>query len=177
MCCGGGGERGFGPGTDLFPLMLGDGREHVHREPIRHRHVRGNEVDAAVHQRRDKRDIARQPVELGHDQRGASSLRVTDRRARLRSVRMLPALDLAVLGQELPAAAIEVIGDGLALPLDAETGMALLIGRDPEVGFRGNLFFGDELRTSANIGKYQVCPNMRSYRALSNFSYCLYSRS
>ncbi len=59
--------------------MLGDSRENMHRQPVRHRHVGRGELDAAFHQGRDERDIARQPVQLGDDQRRAGGLRMRQR--------------------------------------------------------------------------------------------------
>jgi hypothetical protein len=110
---------------------------------------------------------------------------VTDGRAQLRRSARFPLSTSGYSARRFPAAAIQVIGDALALRLDTEAGIALLIGRDPEIGneLAGGVavlwkpFPGDELQISANIGKYKVCSNMSSYKALRNFIYCLYSRS
>jgi hypothetical protein len=63
-------ERHFRSRTDGLALVLGDGREYMDRELVGVRHVGGNELDAGVHKRRNERDIAAEPVELGDDELG-----------------------------------------------------------------------------------------------------------
>jgi hypothetical protein len=48
-----------------FPLVLGHGCEDMHGQLVGMWVIDGHEFNAAVHQRRDEREIAAQPVELG----------------------------------------------------------------------------------------------------------------
>ena len=48
-------ERGFGAGRDRIALVLGDSGEDMDRELGGRRVVAANEVDLAVHQRRNER--------------------------------------------------------------------------------------------------------------------------
>ncbi len=59
---------------DHLALVLGDGSHDVQREPVGLRHVAAEEVHAAFEQAGDEGDVARQPVELGDEQRGAGLL-------------------------------------------------------------------------------------------------------
>jgi len=45
----------------------------------------------------------------------------------------LPRLDLDILGEQLPPAPVEVVFDGFSLRLDPETGLALFLGRNPQI--------------------------------------------
>jgi hypothetical protein len=49
---------------DHFSLVLRHGREDVHRQLVGMRIIERHELDAAVHQRGDERQIAAQPIEL-----------------------------------------------------------------------------------------------------------------
>ena len=78
--------------------------------------------------------VAAQPVQAGDDERGAMDP------ARLQGcgelgpvVVAFAALDLNVLAEELPVAAVQVVLDGAALGLDAEAGSALALGRDAQI--------------------------------------------
>src|SRR6202030_3548018 len=60
-------------------------------------------------------------------------LRMGKRRRELRAIRPLSRLDLDILGEQFPPAAIEVVFDGFALRLEPETGLTLLLGRHPQI--------------------------------------------
>ena len=76
--------------------MLGNGRQNVNRQPVRHRHIGRDELDAAFHQVRDERDVACKPIELGDHDDGARCLGMRKCSRELRPVIALPALDLDV---------------------------------------------------------------------------------
>ena len=61
--------------------------------------------------------VRAEPVQLGNDERSLVAPAGTDGARKLRTVGALPALNLGVLGAELPLAAVEMIDDGLALSL------------------------------------------------------------
>jgi hypothetical protein len=50
--------------------MLGEGGQHVQHQLAGVRVVGGDELDIALHQGADERDVAPEPVELGDEQRG-----------------------------------------------------------------------------------------------------------
>jgi len=55
--------------------MLGDGCQDMDGEPVRLREIDGRELDARLHQAGDEVNVAREPVELGDDERGATDAR------------------------------------------------------------------------------------------------------
>ena len=69
-----GGERQLGTLGDEFALVLGEHGEDAHREGIGIGHVAADEVHAQVAQLEDETRIAREPVQLGDEQRGALRL-------------------------------------------------------------------------------------------------------
>src|SRR4051795_8373514 len=97
-----GGERGLGPGADLLPLMLGERREQVQHELRGMRFIDRDEIDAALHQIRDERHIAGEPVELGYKQGSLLALAGCERGLQLRPVIALPTFDFRELGYERP---------------------------------------------------------------------------
>src|SRR5262245_36081255 len=54
----GGGQGGLGALADRCPLVLGDGAGDVGGQPVGVRVVGGEELDGAVHQRRDEGEVA-----------------------------------------------------------------------------------------------------------------------
>ena len=77
--------------------------------------------------------VPRQPVELGNDQH---SLLLTGKlycSLDLLSLAAGARLHLYKLGDDLPAVALHVSPDGLALRFKTETGLALSLGRYPEI--------------------------------------------
>jgi hypothetical protein len=93
-----------------------------------------DEIDACLLKAEQEMRIARETVQFRNDQRGAPELAVLERLGEHRPVRPLAALDLGVLGDELPVAAVEIVENRRPLCLEAETGLALLVGRNAEVG-------------------------------------------
>ena len=77
--------------------------------------------------------IARKPIQLGNDELGAIHPAGLDSLGELGAIIALPALNLGKFLHQRPVAAIQELGDRIALRLDAETGFALPIGRNPEV--------------------------------------------
>ena len=66
----GGLQRGLGALADRLTLVFGDGGQDVDGEPVGVRIVGGDELDVAVHQGCDEREIAGEAVELGDDELG-----------------------------------------------------------------------------------------------------------
>jgi hypothetical protein len=71
--------------------------------------------------------LLREPVEPREDQRGSYGLRVGESCPELRPRCALAALDFDVLGYEFPLAAIEIVGDRIALRFQPEATAALSI--------------------------------------------------
>ena len=84
-------------------------------------------------------DVARQPVELGDDQRCMAQPAGGERRGDLRPVVLLAAFDLLKLGDDDAAGAGDMAGNRLALRLQAQPRGALLRGRHPVVGNKARL--------------------------------------
>ena len=79
-------------------------------------------------------DVAREPVELGDDQRRAPELAGGERGGHLRAPALVGAgLDLEEFGEQDPLRGGYMAGNGLALGFGAER---LLACRDPDVGKR-----------------------------------------
>src|SRR3954453_15889889 len=83
-----------------------------------------HEWHALAHQPGDEVHVAREPVELGHDNRPLQPAGPCQRRGELRPalqrVRALAGFDLDEFGVDLVALAATEAGDGLALSLDAQ---------------------------------------------------------
>jgi hypothetical protein len=58
---------------------------------------------------------------------------LSKRLRQLGAIRTLPGFDLDILGEQLPPATVEVVFDGFSLRLDPETGLALFLGRNPQI--------------------------------------------
>jgi diguanylate cyclase (GGDEF)-like protein len=130
----GSGQSGLRAGADHVALGLRDDRHDADDHFVRLRHVGGDEADTGLLQPEQEVGVAGEPIELGDNQRGAVHSAETESLGELRAVVVtLPALDLLDLGDELPVAAVEIVLDGLALCLDAETAAALLGSGDAEV--------------------------------------------
>jgi hypothetical protein len=94
-------------------LVLGDRGQDVHGEPVRHRHVSRDEVDAGTPQRRDERDIASQRVQLRDHQDRA---RGPARRTAICGLSLrLPLSDLLVFVDKGAAGRDYVTSDGFPL--------------------------------------------------------------
>jgi hypothetical protein len=103
----------------------------VQREPRRRGIVHRHELDAAVHEVRQEGHVPGQAVEARDDQTGTGELALLKCCAKSRPVRLLATLDFDVFANaELPRAAVQVAGDGLALRLKAEARPALFGGGD-----------------------------------------------
>ena len=90
-------------------------RQDMNCEPIRGRHVHGNEIDAALHQVGDKCYVAGKPIKAGDQEHGAALAAFLQGGAQLRSVaHPPPAFDLGELRHEL-AGLTDVAVDRLAL--------------------------------------------------------------
>ena len=137
----GGRECRLGALRDLGALLFGDGRIDVQHERVGVRDLGNDERHALRHQAGDERDVARQAVELGHDNRASVERRPLQRRLELRPpvecIGTLGGLDLGEgLGDLVAFGRTETLDRGL-LALKAETGLPLFLGRNPDVGDNG----------------------------------------
>jgi hypothetical protein len=137
--------------ADHAALLLGQGRVDVQRERINISAERThNERHLLRHERRDERDVAAQPVELGNADGRLGTLGRLQRCRKLRPaserVGTLAGLDLGVFRGDLEAFRLRERGDGGALRFEAEAGAPLLGGRDTvcrasQRRFRNTLIF------------------------------------
>jgi hypothetical protein len=123
-------QGSLGPLGDHVSLVLGDCREDVDRQPVRHGHIDRNELDATLHQTRDEVHIASQAIELS-DYQGSLLLpagfkRYPEPGARGEGVPALSGLHLRELPEHLPAAAVQVVQDRVALGVEPETAPPLV---------------------------------------------------
>jgi hypothetical protein len=81
---------------DRLAFMLSDGGQNVNGQPVGFGHVHSHEFYTAFHQPADEMDVARQPVELG-DQQRRLVLAAGFERGGLRAVILSAALDLGKL--------------------------------------------------------------------------------
>ncbi len=95
--------------------------------------VNGDEFDAAVHHGGNEGHVARQPVELGDHELGLVLAAGGQRSGELRPIAVLAGFHLDEFGRQRPLPAIEIIGHGLALRFEPETGFTLPVGRDPQI--------------------------------------------
>ena len=98
------------------------------------RHVRGEELDAGLLQAEQEVGAACQAIELGDQQHGAAEPALGERQTELRPVAAPAALDLLEGCSDQAAAAGGMAGDGRSLGVEAEAGVALLVGGDAVVG-------------------------------------------
>jgi hypothetical protein len=127
-------EGVLGPLRDHLPLVLGDGGKDVDREPVGLGEVDGGELDAALHQVRDERHVAGQPIQFRDDQGRTVEAAEAEGLGELRAVVALAALDLHDFSREAPVAPVEVGAHRLLLGLQAEAAASLLLSRDAVVG-------------------------------------------
>ena len=123
----------FGALRNHPPLFLRQRRVDVQFEPLGVRAIAANEINP-FHQVGDECNIAAQPIEPTNHQAGTMFLASGYRFGQLGSIGALTALDLDEFAQQFPAAAVEIIQDGLALRIDPVAILALPIGRNPQVG-------------------------------------------
>jgi hypothetical protein len=95
--------------------MFGNCGQDVERETIGLREIAAHEVNLAVHERRDERYIATEPVQLRDDQSCPMSLAGRERFGKLRPIAALAALDLDEFADQLPRATIQIVGDRFSL--------------------------------------------------------------
>jgi hypothetical protein len=85
----GGGERGLCPRADLFPLVLCERGKHMHHEFRGMCIIDRDELNAALHQIRDERDVAGDPIEYGDNQRGLAAFAGREGSLQLGAIRSL----------------------------------------------------------------------------------------
>src|SRR5690349_4452446 len=100
--------------------MLGDSGQDVNRQPVGLWEVNGVKLHAGLHQVRNERDIAREPIELGDDQGRSVKPAELERFGELRPITALAALDLRDLSHQAPVAAVKVVLDGSSLCFQAK---------------------------------------------------------
>ena len=149
--CLGGVQGGLGALADHLARVLGHGGEDVDGEPVGLRHVHGDKFHAGLHQPADKMDVARQPVELGDQQRGFMFPAGIERGGELWAVVLPAALDLGkALDYEFPVAA-QGDTDGLLLGFQSKAAAALAGGRDAKIGDIAACFHGRKIAGTAGI--------------------------
>jgi hypothetical protein len=79
-------------------LVLGDGRQDVHRQLVRVRVIDGDEFHTRIHERRYKGEVAGQSIELGNDELSFLFLAGRERFFQFRPVIPLAALNFGELG-------------------------------------------------------------------------------
>ena len=120
-----------GPIRDQVALFLGERRIQMQHERIGVRAKLGDdERDAAGHEIGDERHVPRQAVELGDDDRrlglAGHGQRGGELRAPVERVGAFAGFDFDKLGEDFAAFRLGEPGEGGALGLDAQTGLALL---------------------------------------------------
>ena len=124
-------QRRLGALADHAALGLRHQRHDADHHLVRLRHVGGDELDAGLLQAEQEMRVAGEAVELGDDQRRAVDLAGVERALQRRAiVIVLAALDLDVLLDQLPVAAVEEGLDRGALRLQPEAALALALGAD-----------------------------------------------
>ena len=98
-------QRLLGALRDRLALLLRHQRHDADGEVVRLRQVHRGEAHAAVAQRQQERGVARQPVELGDDQRRSGDLGEVQRLGELRPIWTAPAFDLGEAGEDRSACA------------------------------------------------------------------------
>ena len=79
-----------------FSLMFGHRRQNVQRQLVRMRVIDRNELDTGVHERCDKGQVSRQPIQLGNDQLGLLLSAGINGFSQFRTVRAFPGFDLGI---------------------------------------------------------------------------------
>ena len=114
--------------TDRGGFALGDGGQDVDRHAVCLRHVAANEINAALHEAGQERDVTCQAIQLGDNQGRLLQPAQSECLLQLVTIRALAGLDFFELADKLLAAAVQILGDGLSLSLKAEARDALLGG-------------------------------------------------
>jgi hypothetical protein len=102
-------------------LVLRHCRKDVDGEAIRHRHIRRNEVNAALHQVRNQCGAACQPVQSGDYELRTVNPAVPEGFFDDRPITLGTALDLRQFGDQLAGACFHVGAHGKSLRLKAES--------------------------------------------------------
>ena len=123
----------FCTGGDGAGFFLGQRRENVQFERLGIRAVADEERHTALHQAGNEVDVAAKAVQAGNDQRGLALAAGGQGPRQFRTVRPFAGLDLDKLLKQLPAAAIEIVLNGLALRRNAEATGMLRLGADPQI--------------------------------------------
>jgi hypothetical protein len=92
-----------------------------------------DELNAGVHQCRDKGEVAGQTIQLGNDKLGFVFLASCERPFQFWPVVVLAAFDLRELSDQGPTTSVQVIQDSVSLCVEAEPGPALPVRADAEV--------------------------------------------
>lgn len=135
-----GGQGCLGPLGDPARLVFGDGREDVDREAVGGRVVTRDELRTRLHQVREERYVAGEPVQLGDDQRGLGELGVGQRPDQFGPVvglGLCAGLYLGISADDRAACRPGVGAHGRLLALKAETAGTLLL--------RGHAIVRDQL--------------------------------
>ena len=103
----------------------------MQHEPVGLRAVTGDELDPFVQDASDERDVARQPVQFRHHQRGTRGSAVTQGSRQLGPVGFAPGLNFRELGQQ--ASTADMGQHGNPLGFEPQTALALFNSRNPVV--------------------------------------------
>jgi hypothetical protein len=108
--------------------MFRDGGQYMDSEPVRLRHIDGDEFHVAVHQIGDESYIARKPVQTGDDKDCPALAAFGQGGEQLRPIRVfLSALDFNELRSDMSTVP-DISTDGFALRIHAKAGDSLLVG-------------------------------------------------
>src|SRR6516225_10140141 len=118
------------------------------------RHVDRHELYAALHQRCDESQVARQPIELGDDQLGLTLLAGRQGLRQFGPITVLTALDLGEFIDQRPPAAVQVGHDGFALCIETQAGFALPIRADAKIGNKLSVMRGYQSLPAKSEGEY-----------------------
>lgn len=127
-----GGQRRLGALGDEFALMLSEHSKDADGKRIGVGHVAADKVHARVAQGKDEARIAGQAVELGNEQRRARGLRQGYGRLELGPLVFLARFHFDKLPEEVGGRGERAYG--CPLGVEAEAGLALLLGGDAQVG-------------------------------------------
>ena len=114
--------------------MFGNGGHDVDCETVCLREIDSLELNTRLHQIGDERDIAGESIKLGDNELSAPQSALFQGRSKLRAIRVLAALDLGKLSNDVPIAAVQVLTDCGPLGLKPKPGFALPRGRDAVLG-------------------------------------------
>jgi hypothetical protein len=98
-----------------------------------HRQVGEADIHGGLQQPGQESRRAGEPVNLGDDKWNLMHASRSQRLVQLRASGPLAALDFRELADNPPIAAVEVVGDGLALSLDPKAALALLASGNPVI--------------------------------------------